>query len=284
MVISYSKKLVEKNEFGEGKGSHKSGLLKIEGVTPELAGELFKSAAEFYLVEPWKYFAAPQIFTITFSKEIRYFSVTGIGPQIDTGIIMETDWREAKSMIQTGKRMTLGPDAYYSALFYVMEEAMPFDDLEARERYGWEVVNNENWPLPVCFPELPPKIEDMFRPKRREITWFEVATKVITYLTRKWVSGTNITQENNVTFFFTSGKSLVNFSLWTKEDQWSDLEKYVETEKAKLNALTCKSCGKPEYGEIVLKRCSNCKEKLYCSRECQTSDWPAHKKICKKVQ
>jgi len=78
---------------------------------------------------------------------------------------------------------------------------------------------------------------------------------------------------------------LVNFSVWTKEDQWNELEKknYVENEKAKLNALTCKSCSKPEHGDIILKRCSQCKEKLYCSRECQAADWPSHKKNCNKV-
>ncbi|EJD42497.1 hypothetical protein AURDEDRAFT_114972 [Auricularia subglabra TFB-10046 SS5] len=32
-----------------------------------------------------------------------------------------------------------------------------------------------------------------------------------------------------------------------------------------------------------LKRCGRCKSALYCNAECQTRDWPAHKKFCKAV-
>jgi hypothetical protein len=28
------------------------------------------------------------------------------------------------------------------------------------------------------------------------------------------------------------------------------------------------------------KKCAGCKVKAYCSKTCQTKDWPAHKKIC----
>jgi MYND finger len=32
-----------------------------------------------------------------------------------------------------------------------------------------------------------------------------------------------------------------------------------------------------------LKACSNCKVVRYCCRECQTADWPKHKKYCKEM-
>lgn len=54
----------------------------------------------------------------------------------------------------------------------------------------------------------------------------------------------------------------------------------------------CKVCGKKEVllkdvkdaskTEQKLFRCSRCLETLYCSRECQRSDWPEHKEICVK--
>lgn len=32
-----------------------------------------------------------------------------------------------------------------------------------------------------------------------------------------------------------------------------------------------------------MKRCTQCRSVLYCSRECQTKHWPAHKGECKRL-
>ncbi|GAW13665.1 hypothetical protein ANO14919_030540 [Xylariales sp. No.14919] len=42
---------------------------------------------------------------------------------------------------------------------------------------------------------------------------------------------------------------------------------------------TCNSCKK---ASSELKRCAKCSTTLYCSRNCQKTDWKAHKKICSK--
>ena len=34
-------------------------------------------------------------------------------------------------------------------------------------------------------------------------------------------------------------------------------------------------------GSVTTKRCSRCKSKHYCSRECQKNDWSNHKSDCK---
>lgn len=39
----------------------------------------------------------------------------------------------------------------------------------------------------------------------------------------------------------------------------------------------CDKCGSKEN----LKNCSKCHTVAYCGRECQVSDWPKHKQICK---
>lgn len=41
---------------------------------------------------------------------------------------------------------------------------------------------------------------------------------------------------------------------------------------------SCRVCAK--YG-LTLSKCSVCKSVYYCSRDCQTNDWPIHKKVCK---
>ncbi len=41
--------------------------------------------------------------------------------------------------------------------------------------------------------------------------------------------------------------------------------------------LVCSVCNKAE-GKI--QRCARCHITRYCSRECQTKDWPKHRKTC----
>ena len=42
-------------------------------------------------------------------------------------------------------------------------------------------------------------------------------------------------------------------------------------------AKTCLACGK---GDGKLMRCSRCRSVFFCSRQCQTAAWPAHKQMC----
>ncbi|KAF4469528.1 MYND domain [Fusarium albosuccineum] len=44
-------------------------------------------------------------------------------------------------------------------------------------------------------------------------------------------------------------------------------------------AASCNYCKKTEPA-VQLKRCAKCTTTQYCSRDCQKSDWKAHKKIC----
>lgn len=42
----------------------------------------------------------------------------------------------------------------------------------------------------------------------------------------------------------------------------------------------CDGCKKTESKDLSLKKCNRCKSASYCSRECQKSNWKAHKKFC----
>lgn len=43
---------------------------------------------------------------------------------------------------------------------------------------------------------------------------------------------------------------------------------------------SCRTC----MGASKLKYCQNCKRVLYCCAECQTQDWPRHKKECTEMK
>mmetsp|Transcript_28094 Transcript_28094/g.62896 ORF Transcript_28094/g.62896 Transcript_28094/m.62896 type:complete len:464 (+) Transcript_28094:271-1662(+) len=51
---------------------------------------------------------------------------------------------------------------------------------------------------------------------------------------------------------------------------------------AKMSLLSCAYCGKDESYLGELKKCTRCKEAVYCNRECQLAGWPSHKKDCNK--
>ena len=44
----------------------------------------------------------------------------------------------------------------------------------------------------------------------------------------------------------------------------------------------CNCCQKPE-SEHKFKQCKSCKAVRYCSEQCQKTNWPDHKKICKAI-
>jgi len=49
----------------------------------------------------------------------------------------------------------------------------------------------------------------------------------------------------------------------------------------KLRSCALASCGAIEAHKSQYSRCSACKAVVYCSKTCQTADWPSHKKACK---
>ncbi|KAF7318910.1 hypothetical protein HMN09_00226800 [Mycena chlorophos] len=48
----------------------------------------------------------------------------------------------------------------------------------------------------------------------------------------------------------------------------------------KTTRKTCLACFKTEKKEQKFQRCGKCKKATYCSKECQTKDWPSHKVHC----
>ena len=47
--------------------------------------------------------------------------------------------------------------------------------------------------------------------------------------------------------------------------------------------IECVRCLKRE-SQTELRRCAGCKSFSYCSKDCQRSGWPSHKRLCKSIQ
>ena len=62
-------------------------------------------------------------------------------------------------------------------------------------------------------------------------------------------------------------------------DETSKKVQQKAKEKEKIER-TCSACGIVQ--RETMNRCARCKSVGYCSKACQTADWPEHKKVCKK--
>ena len=57
----------------------------------------------------------------------------------------------------------------------------------------------------------------------------------------------------------------------------------ISVDKCYDSEIVCTRCLKK--GSLTaLRRCTGCKSSSNCSKDCQRSDWPSHKQLCKSIQ
>ena len=61
----------------------------------------------------------------------------------------------------------------------------------------------------------------------------------------------------------------------------TDAARAVASAPELLRSCALASCGAKEAHVKHFSKCAACKTVVYCSKTCQTADWPAHKKACK---
>jgi len=126
------------------------GLLTTPGVTPEAVAALFSAAAEFYRQAPWKYVGDDLPFQVECEPLLKgsiYAVVMGHG-KMEYGLAIYESLKQLEQIYQG----SLPPEVLHkrmkgqSILFGDITK-MPFDDLDALERYGWEIVGPEAYPV-----------------------------------------------------------------------------------------------------------------------------------------
>jgi tetratricopeptide (TPR) repeat protein len=184
IVVEYEPRSAEMNEILDSLEQHMRGgqpeiapLLAEAGVTPELTGGVFAAAAEFYRAAPWVYLSDQDTLAIRVEPESepRFAQVMG-GAGIEYGIAMYRRWEDVERVFgfSDNPMELLAPGGSHSFLFGDVAH-LPVGDLEAVEQYGWEVANEEAYPLPIIF--VPPG--EAKRPGRADLLWYEGALQAI---------------------------------------------------------------------------------------------------------
>lgn len=153
------------------------GLLSGNKNTPQMVGDLFNAAAEFYRAAPWIQLSNDDIMAIRVlpQKEPYYVSVMGQGG-IEYGMALYLRWGDVESIyLPHDHPMEVMPaEGSHSFLFNEITE-ISFDDLDAIEKYGWRVANNQAYPFPAIFEPA----DHVRRPDRDEILWYEAVLRAI---------------------------------------------------------------------------------------------------------
>lgn len=66
-------------------------------------------------------------------------------------------------------------------------------------------------------------------------------------------------------------RAVVFISMFQRAEGWTPIA---------LGFDLCDCCGKMENEEVQIKKCSRCRKAKYCSKMCQSQDWPMHVKNC----
>jgi len=159
------------------------GLLSVPDVTPELVGELFAAATEFYRAAPWVRLYNVQGLAVRLSTQAEpwYVSVMG-NAGIEYGLSVSMTWDDFKQMVSgpSSPQDVMPAGGGHSMLFNHMTE-VPFDDLDAIERYGWSVPDENTIPFPMVFDRK----ANVARPDRTELLWYQAALRAIPIFVRE---------------------------------------------------------------------------------------------------
>jgi tetratricopeptide (TPR) repeat protein len=162
-------------------GPEHPGLLSVRGATPEFVGVLFAAAADFYRAAPWVQLNNGQTFALQIpagSGPKWIASVMGNGG-VEYGLGVYKSWSAFEKVFMGSD----DPRELFSghlAVLYGGPHMLPFDDMDALQRYGWEMAGAEAYPAPVVVEA----VENMRRPDLTELRWLEAALRAIPLLVR----------------------------------------------------------------------------------------------------
>ncbi len=159
------------------------GLFSGKGVTRTGAAALFEAAAEFYRQAPWVQLGNDDFLAVRISprNEQQYTCVLGQAG-VEYGLSLYKRWEDIELLYRAHDHpMEIVPEGGMHSLLFNPINMISFDDLDAIERYGWEVAGPQAYPFPAIF--LPS--EDVARPDLEEILCYEALLRSIPELVKK---------------------------------------------------------------------------------------------------
>jgi tetratricopeptide (TPR) repeat protein len=169
------------NHLRGDKPEHPS-LLSASGVTPELLRGFYSATADYYRAAPWVHLNNYQVIALRHpaEKDYRYAMSMGQGG-IEYGLATYLRWSDVvRQFTEDENPMNMLPTGGLHSLFFDNIAKVPFDDLDAIEKFGFEIAAPEAYPIPVIV-EGPDRVR---RPSREDLAWYEAALRAIPLVVR----------------------------------------------------------------------------------------------------
>jgi len=157
-------------------------LLSVSDVTPELLRGFYAAAAAYYRAAPWVHLNNYQVIALRHpaEKEYRYAMSMGQGG-IEYGLATYLRWSDVvRQFTEDENPMTLLPAGGLHSLFFDNITRVPLDDLDAIQKYAFEIASPEAYPIPI----IAESVERMRRPSRQDLLWYEAALRAIPIVVR----------------------------------------------------------------------------------------------------
>jgi hypothetical protein len=167
------------------------GLLSVKGVTPEFVAHLFAAAADFYRARPWVAMSNEQTLAVRVppERQPRYVSIMGNGG-VEYGLSVCNKWKDMQRLFESSDDpMEALPDKGAHSLLFNEITYVPFDDLDAVEQFGWEVINSEAYPVPIVYHKASGTVR---RPTLKDLRWDEAALRAIPIALRGFLKPTGL--------------------------------------------------------------------------------------------
>lgn len=152
------------------------GLLNIPDVEPETIASVFSACADFYRAAPWQHLsdAQPLAINLVESDERGFIQLMG-NAGLEFGLVLFWDWRDLlHAYQQSDDPLDQLPPGGWRSLTFENADLLPWEDLEAINRYGWEIASEQAYPLILNYNR-----EGIERPTRREIVIYEALLRSI---------------------------------------------------------------------------------------------------------
>lgn len=217
------------------------GLLSNPGITPKMVGALFEASADFFRAAPWVSLTNDDVLAIRVGSQQDHWYVTIMGHGgVEYGLALYKTWEDVKrTYLPKDRPDEWAPPKGTHTLLFNPPTYIPFDDMDAIKKYGWQVADSQAIPAPMIF--IPP--DRVERPNREELLWYEAVLRAIPVFKEKHLKvdkhGERIPSEAKIPVQIFSGSTIVEIKVPAGElpkiGNWApDFDRLDESSEDKL--------------------------------------------------